>query len=205
MSHKFVIAVDIDDVIADSTESLRRLVNKRLGVNLTKEDYKVPGDYRKYYEHVWSQYNLTDKIKYVDLEDEMIISQSHVPLMAGAEEAVHELGKISRIIFITARHVSWEQATREWFKDVLAHDDIELYFSEGMRNTGAMTKGQLCRQLGADWLIDDNPRHLLTAWKEGIRTILFGDYGWHHAVDTPDTTVRCKDWRQVMEYFQHGF
>jgi len=204
MSHKPVIAIDIDDVIADSTESLRRLVNKRLGVNLTKEDYRIPGNYRKYYEHVWNQHDLVDKIKYADLEDEMVISQSHVPVMAGAEKVVRELQKRYHVIFITARHVSWEGATREWFKNVLAHDDVELYFSEGMRNIGAMTKGQLCKQLGADWLIDDNPKHLLTAQEERVGAILFGDYGWHYVGDMPLTITRCKDWHEVMEYFKYG-
>lgn len=202
MSPRPVIAIDIDDTIADSTESLRRLVNRRWGVSLTKEDYRIPGNYRKYYEYVWSHHGLADKISYAELEEEMVIDQSHVTLMAGVEEAIHELQKTANLIFITARHVSWEQATREWFRNVLAHDDIELYFSEGMSNVGARTKGELCKQLGATWLIDDNPTHLLTATEENIRAVLFGEYGWH--IGELQGMAKCKDWSQVVEYFKYG-
>ncbi len=202
MSSRPVIAIDIDDTIADSTESLRQLVNRRWNVHLTKDDYRIPGNYRKYYEQVWARHGLVDKVKYADLEDEMVIDQSHVPLMEGAEEAIGELKKIAHVIFITARHVSWEAATRKWFSDVLAHNDIELYFSEGMSNTGAMTKGQLCKEFGASWLIDDNPSHCLTAIDEGVNTILFGEYGWHIG-DGLQKMVKCKSWPDVTEYFRY--
>jgi 5'(3')-deoxyribonucleotidase len=195
---KRTIAIDIDDVIADSTESLRLLVNKRWGMNLTKEDYRIPGNYRRYYEHVWQQHGLADKVHYAELEDEMVIDQSHVPIMNGAKDSIHELGKTFRIVFITARNTSWESATREWFRIMFAHENIELYFSEGMSNVGALTKGQLCKKLKADWLIDDNPGHCLTAITEGVKTILFGEYGWH----TSDLggMVRCRNWLEVVEY-----
>lgn len=196
-----VIAIDIDDVIADSTESLRHLVNKRWDVSLTKEDYRIPGSYRKYYEQVWTRHDLADKINYADLEDEMVISQDHVPLMEGAAEAIQELKKSAHVIFITARHVSWERATREWFKNVLAHENIDLHFSEGMSNVGAMTKGELCKKFGATWLIDDNPTHCFTALDEGVKTILFGDYGWH--VGDLTGMRRCKNWREVAEHFKY--
>ena len=202
---KPIIAIDIDDVTADSTESLRQLVNERWQVNLSKDDYKIPGTYRDYYAEVWARHGLADKIDYADLEEEMAVDQSHVPVMRGAEDAIHALSKVFHVIFITARDVSWESATRVWFKDKFAHDDIELYFSEGMSNIGAMTKGQLCKQFGAELLIDDNPSHCLSAINEGVKTILFGNYGWH-VVDL-EGAVQCKNWKEVQEYLlvDHGY
>ena len=50
---KPIIAVDIDDVLADSTDALRRVINERLGVNLTPEDYLIKEDYWDHYEEVW--------------------------------------------------------------------------------------------------------------------------------------------------------
>lgn len=199
MNPKKTIAIDIDDVIADSTESLRRLVNERWAVNLTKEDYRIPGAYRKYYEKVWEQHGIADKINFADLEAEMVLDQSHVPIMEGADVAVRELMQKHKVIFITARHASWDKATRVWLKQLLEHDNVDIHFSEGIRNTNAQTKGQLCKRFGAEWLIDDNPSHCRTALEEGVNTILFGDYGWH--INEPDGVVRCKTWREVMGYF----
>lgn len=39
---KLSIAIDIDDVLADSTEAIRSFANQRTGIALTSEDYKNP-------------------------------------------------------------------------------------------------------------------------------------------------------------------
>jgi hypothetical protein len=62
-----------------------------------------------------------------------------------------------------------------------------------------MTKGQICKKLGASYLIDDNVGHCEKAIEEGVSAVLFGEYGWHG--DAPDKLVRCKDWPAVLEYF----
>jgi 5'(3')-deoxyribonucleotidase len=189
---KKTIAIDIDDVTADSTESLRLLVNERVGANLTKEHYRVPSsNHGGYYEHVWETNGLSDKVNFAAYNAEMETDQMHVPLMQGAREAIDTLKKDFRVVFITARHPSWERATRHWFKEKFG-DDIELHLAEGYNNGQTKTKGQLCKELGAEWLIDDVPSNCKTAIDEGIKTILFGEYGWH--VDIPEGVIRCKTW-----------
>ncbi len=192
------IALDIDDVTADSTESLRLLVNQRLGVNLTRDDYLVSSGHADYYEYVWEKNGLKD-VNYAAFEAEMEIDQSHVPLMRGVKEAIVELSELYDVVFITARDVAWEKATREWFNRHF-EKDVELYFSEGYQNKG-MTKGQICKQVGAQWLIDDVPNHCRGALREGIGAILFGTYGWHD--DVPEGVVRCKDWSEVLKVLLH--
>lgn len=188
------IALDIDDVTADSTESLRLLVNERLGVNLSRENYMVSSGHADYYEYVWRLNGIKD-INYAAFEAEMEHDQSHVPLMAGVKEAIAELGEHYDIVFITARDVAWEKATRVWFASHF-DNDIELYFSEGYRNRG-MSKGKICKELGAQWLIDDVPNHCQSAIDEGVGAILFGDYGWHG--NAPEGIVRCEDWKSVLK------
>ncbi len=190
------IAIDIDDVTADSTESLRLLINARLGVNLSREAYRVPSGRADYYKYVWQSNGLGD-IDYTALEAEMEVDQSHVPLMQGVKDAITLLSKDYDVVFVTARDVSWEKATRQWFMHHF-DGDIELYFSEGYRNKG-MTKGQICKEIGATWLIDDVPKHCESALKEGLRAILFGDYGWHG--DPPEGVIRCADWKAVQKVF----
>ena len=43
--------------------------------------------------------------------------------------------------------------------------DIELYFSEAGIETSSMTKGQICKEIGATWFIDDVPKHCESALK----------------------------------------
>lgn len=196
---KSKISIDIDDVIADSTEALRLLVNERTGASLTKDDYhEVGGEYWSYYERVWKTHGIHDQVSFKHLSMEMAADQSHVPLLPGAESAIRQLAERFHVVFITARDKSWEVATRRWFHERFSHDDVELYFCESHKDTRAKTKGQLCKELGVVLHIDDNEAHCQTVTKEGIRAILFGHYGWHSG--TAKDAVTCADWTAVMEY-----
>lgn len=192
-----IIAIDIDDVLADSTESLRLSVNSKHGVDLTKQHYRIPGPHKKYYERVWEANGIGDKAVYDDFDAEMILDQSHVAIVDGADAAIKRLKEKYDVILITARPDSWGKATRGWFKKNFG-GDIELYFSQGYFNETGKTKGQLCKEFGAEWLIDDVPDNCQTALDEGVGAILFGEYGWHENI--PDNLVQCKTWDEAVEF-----
>ena len=60
------------------------------------------------------------------------------------------------------------------------------------------SKGDVCRALRADVLIDDNFRHLVSARDCGVGGLLwFGDYPWQTEDLGDMPTVRCRDWREV--------
>ena len=89
---KKIIAVDIDDVIADSTEAYRLMINKRMSVNLKPEHYMVQGPYWQYSEQVWSSNGLdVTKIPLEELEGQMISDQSHILPKDGAQKALAQL------------------------------------------------------------------------------------------------------------------
>jgi hypothetical protein len=52
------LAIDIDDVLANSTDALRLFVNLKRGVDLTEEHYKIEAEYWGYYESVWAQHGI---------------------------------------------------------------------------------------------------------------------------------------------------
>lgn len=196
---KPIIAIDIDDVLAQGTESLRQEVNRRLGVNLLPEHYQIPGPYWQYYETVWEQHGLADRISMEELNPQMVKDQSHVLVFEEAKDVLKKLSEKYRLFVVTARNVEWETATRRWlsshFPDVFA----DIYFAGD--HGGNQTKGELCVEIGAEWLIDDNVGHAQTALEQGIKVVLFGDYGWHKNIEIHEDIVRCKDWPAVLEYF----
>ena len=194
------IAIDIDDVIAESTEALRLVVNEQTGKALTIEDYRVPGDYWGYYESVWRQHEID--LDFVNIRDDMSASQTHVGLVAGAEYAIHHLLERFDVVLVTSRDVSWENATRRWIESHFQDKLPEVHFAKGRGTKSELTKGQLCKELGASWLVDDNPEHCQSAIDEGIVAILFGEYGWNQGHS--DGAVRCLDWPSVLEYFNEG-
>lgn len=195
---KPIIAIDIDDTIADSTEALRRRVNDRFGVDLALNDYRIKADYWGYYESVWSLHGLADRARHDDFAAEMVEDQSHVPLLPGALFAINILSKKYTIVLITARDKSWEDATKRWLSEQLRDTDVKIYFTTSHIDASGKTKGEICKLIGASVLIDDNPEHCVSAHKAGVETILFGNYGWHYKV--PAYLVNCRDWQAVLAH-----
>lgn len=193
---KQIIAIDIDDTIAESTETLRKQVNQRLGVDLTSEDYAVEGEYWGYYERVWAMHDLQD-VRYKDMISEMAVDQSYVPLLPSAQYAIDTLSDTYDIVLITSRDAQWESATRRWLKQHFPGKEIDLYFTDSHRDASKMSKGQLCQQLGAYLLIDDNVEHCESALACGVDAILFGHYGWNRA---NSELRRCQGWPDVLEF-----
>ena len=60
-------------------------------------------------------------------------------------------------------------------------------------------KGDVCRQLGVDILIDDYLEHALAAAECGIEVLLFGDYPWNRADGLPICVRRVRDWSHVAD------
>lgn len=198
MAVRQTIAIDIDDTIADSTEALRIDINKRAGVNIPAEAYRVPGQYWGYYERVWQTHGVADRVNFQEHLEDMAIDQSLVPLLPGAAFAITQLAKRYDILLITSRDKRWEQATRAWFRTHFGDFDVKLYFTNSHRDASELSKGQLCKQLGATLLIDDSVDHCNGALAEGVSAILFGTYGWHAADETE--AIKCRDWPAVLEY-----
>ena len=194
-----IIAVDIDDVLANSTDSLRREVNKRLGVDLQPEHYRVPGEYWAYYERVWQAHGLGGQITMDELDPQMKADQSHVFPHDNAYDVLQELSKRFKLVVVTSRNQLWEKATAVWLERHFPGVFSDLLFAGRHDVERPQTKGEMCREVGASWLIDDNIGHCQTALDAGVKVVLFGSYGWH--LNVPDTMVRCSDWHAVKEYF----
>jgi 5'(3')-deoxyribonucleotidase len=198
---KKIIAIDIDDVIADSTDALRLVVNERLGVDLQVEHYRIPGKYWGYYEQVWIQHNIADKLSMEELDREFIVQdQSHIMPKTGAIETLRRLNESYDIVLVTARDQRAEVVTRRWLNQHLPSIYKDLHIIGNYKTTAKpRSKGQVCRDIGASWLIDDNPQHCLSAIEYGVDGLLFGEYGWHHGA--PDHLIVCKDWTAIEDYF----
>lgn len=198
---KTLVSVDIDDVIADSTEHLRQVVNARTGHNLSKEQYKVRGEYWGYYERVWKQAGIDHLINFGALNDEMVEDQSHVMEMDQAHAVLSELKDRYDFVLITARDESWKQATLAWLDERFSGIFDGLYFTGNRHSDSYKNKGELCASLGVSIHIDDNVQHCQSVIDQGVEAILFGEYGWHDGI--PDGQVHCRTWHDVKKYLEH--
>jgi 5'(3')-deoxyribonucleotidase len=196
---KPIVAIDVDDVLAHSIEAFRLKINQKAGVNLTAEHYLVPGEYHKYLDRVLA----ANGVDYDGLKDELFADmsrdQSHIQPHPGAAEILHRLSRHYDFVVITARDLEWQEQTSVWMKKHFPNTFKEIHFAGNRHDPAKKTKGDMCLEAGATYLIDDNPEHALDASAKGVKVVLFGSYGWH--TNVPEDMVRCRTWQEVEAYF----
>jgi 5'(3')-deoxyribonucleotidase len=195
------IAIDIDDVLANSTDALRLFVNLRRGVDLTEEHYKIEAQYWRYYESVWQQHGIDPADLMNDFHAGMNVDQSDIRPINGAAEGVKKLSYKYNLVPMTSRPEVMKSETINWldihFEPVFTEEPVFIGFGPDAKRT----KGEVCAEIGASRLIDDNVEHCKTALAKGVGAILFGNYGWHQQM--PKELIRCRNWQEVLEYFEH--
>ena len=199
---KPVIAIDIDDVLADYAQGFIDFTNRHWGTNLTVDDYD------EHWINVWK----------VDIEEvrrraEKIHDLSLVKNLTHNPSAGPVLDRLSqrfKLIVVTSRRIQNREDTLAWMKQhypMIASEEITFngFFDTITDQSIHMTKGKIASDLGAAYLIDDQPKHCLSAAEHGVEALLFGDYGWNQLDDIPQGVTRVKDWAAVEAYFSGSF
>lgn len=195
-----MIAVDCDDVIANLNGAVRLFVNETFGHNHTAEDYRVTGEYKRYWSRIWGTPE-GEKSEYLTRFTELGQARNLEPL-PGALETLRALKQDFRLALVTARSEADVEATHYWLEkhapDIFDHVTFMHLWDKG---DDKATKAAICLELGAQYLIDDNYDHCQLAAEAGIGALLFGDYGWNRAQELTPGMVRVLDWRAVKDYF----
>lgn len=192
-----IIAIDIDDVVANSLDAVRLWAAELTGVELAREQYHTDDKYWSYYDAIWQRHGIGDQIVFNDYLIKLETDQSHVAVQEGAKEVITALKQRFDIIFLTSRPVSQHDMTRQWL-DERIDASIPLYMaSNPVLDAAARSKGEMCHELGVSLLIDDNIDHCTNALEYDVDAIVFGDYGWNE--NTPDHMKRCRTWHEVGE------
>lgn len=195
---KPVIAVDIDDVIAAHAPAFIEYSNQKFGTNLTIEDNQ------DHWGEVWKVDHDEVEKRAVEYHESGYIASYGV--IDGALETLKQLRERFNLVILTTRRNSINQLTKDWidkyYPDIF--DDIIFagFFDTPTKDSINMTKAELAKQIGAAYLIDDQPKHCKSASDIGIKTILFGDYPWNRNQDLSPNIARVKDWAGVLEFFQ---
>lgn len=196
------IAVDIDDVLAANAENFAKFSNKRWGTNLKADDYS------EHWAEMWGiSYEEESKRR-----DEIIKAKLFVkhPFFNETKPALRKLAKNYKLVVVSSRGPRIRKDTIDWltkeYKDIFSAihfariwDDMEKHTLEKLE----FTKAEMLKQIDADYLIDDQPKHCIAAAEAGITSLLFGDYKWNRDTKLVENMVRVKNWKEVLEYFTH--
>ncbi len=188
-----IIAVDLDDVLADSLTSFIEFYNKYYDKSLKYKDFTA--------------YTLNE-IKGISREEENKILEhfdeseyfDNIKPIKGAVEAVEELSKKHEIIIITSRTRDKEEKTKNWVRRFLKGIK-RIYFIRQNYHEKPKTKVEICKEINANLLIEDNLTYAENCAKNGIKVLLF-DYPWNQAENLPPLIKRVKSWIQISKILE---
>lgn len=203
MARSSVIAIDIDDVLSASAEGFAVYSNKRWGHTLTTDDYQEE------WAKVWG----------IPLSETLTrAAEFHGSGVVGDyrhfEDALPVLKKLTKnynLILVTSRRKVLQAETSSWleryfkgiFKDVhyVGMWDQQRHLVDDVQTSIRATKTQICKEIGASYLIDDQLKHCLDAANAGMTALLFGNYRWNRRDVLPARVIRAGNWQAVEEYF----
>jgi uncharacterized HAD superfamily protein len=192
-----IIAVDIDDVLADNAQGLIEFSNERWGTDLSVEDYT------EHWAQMWQIDNTETETRANELHESGAIGKyrhndSALPVL-------RDLAQRFRLVIITSRRLQVEKETRAWIADHYPDIFSEIHFA-GIWDTiddgsHLRTKAGICQSLGVNYLIDDQLKHCAAAAERGIQSLLFGNYSWNQSDVLPNNVVRVNDWNGIQRHF----
>lgn len=195
---KPVIAIDIDDVIAANALGFVEYSNKKYGTHLTTDDYQ------EHWGEMWKTEHEETERRATEYHQSGHIAT--YGMIEGASDALKQLKKRFKLIVITTRRNSINKLTKEWIDRYYPNifDDIIFsgFFDSPTKESINMTKGDLAKGVGADYLIDDQLKHVRSAAEIGIKGLLFGEYLWNKTDLLPENVVRVKSWNEILKYFE---
>lgn len=202
------VAVDVDEVLGRFVYSLNAFCLETYGM-----EYGV-GDYHEYdFAKVWkcSQEESNRKVHEFFTSEHF---RGGIEVIPGSYESLCRLQKQCDLMVVTSRQHVIEQHTMEWLQQHFPGIFDAVHFGNHFALEGtSRKKSEICREIGAHVLIDDNPWYALECAMAGIQVLLYDwnlSYPWSKTDGgegpVHENITRVKDWTQVeqaLAVFEH--
>ncbi len=185
------LAVDCDEVLAGLLDKLIIFHNDRYGTSLLKKDFlsytfrdTIGGtfeeEHKKFTEFLHSHY---------------FASVQPIPNSAETLRNLKRNGFEMEIV--TARPPEIINSTLEWVKLHYRGIFSNVHFARNPKlATNGKTKGEICLDIGADYMIEDGPEYALDVASKGINVLLY-DNPWNRNNTFLDNVKRVSSWKDI--------
>lgn len=190
MSKRLTVAVDCDDVLIESAVPMVQYYNQRYGTNLALGEY-----YESHDKADWGtddQYEIGRRLNsYLDTPEHMQLGPVQETI-----EVLQRLRYEFDLHIVTGRPSHAQAATLAWLEHHLPDVFQKVVFVDIF--TGGRSKGEVCYELGAHFLVDDLVRHCESVASVGMQALLFGDLPWNkdYVASAPNIR-RVANWTEV--------
>ena len=116
-------------------------------------------------------------------------------------QVLNKLSSKYHLAVVSARFASTASETQAWIDHYFPNifDDVILGVSDPMADKRPQRKADLCLEMGAKTLIDDQLVHALECNDLGIDAILFGNLAHNQSKQLPSRVIRVEDWKAIGE------
>ena len=185
-----LIAIDVDGVLANFIPSIADFHNYSYGTNLKKDDFFSLNLHK-----VWGGTREED-IKKVDEYGESVYLDRLKPVNKSIE-CINKLKEKNKLIIITSRPDKIYEKTKDWIDKYFSGAFLKIYFAYNYeRMNPSPKKEDICFELGADFIIEDNLNHAIDCAEKGIKSILI-DQPWNQSDELRKNIIRVKDWSEI--------
>ncbi|KAL4419874.1 hypothetical protein ABPG75_006972 [Micractinium tetrahymenae] len=193
------VAVDVDEVLGRFLHSLNKFCLEEYGMQYDVSDYHVY-DFAK----IWrcAQDESNHKVHEFFKSHHFAAGIETIP---GAYDSLLRLRAACDLMVVTSRQHCIQEPTLEWLEEHFPEVFTEVHFGNHFALEGqSRKKSEICKAIGAEVLIDDNPAYAQECAAAGIHVLL---YDWQHAypwcktADGPchDRITRVRDWCEVEQ------
>ncbi|KAI7843161.1 hypothetical protein COHA_003145 [Chlorella ohadii] len=128
-----------------------------------------------------------------------------IEAIPGAYDSLARLRGGCNLMVVTSRQHCIQEPTLEWLERHFPQIFSEVHFGNHFALEGASRKkSEICRAIGAEVLIDDNPSYAVECAQAGIHVLLYDwdhGYPWSKTADGPvhPRITRVRDWMEVEQ------
>lgn len=193
------MAVDVDEVLGRFLHSLNKFCLEEYGMQYDVSDYHCY-DFAK----IWrcAQDESNHKVHEFFKSHHFAAGIEAIP---GAYESLLRLRAGCDLMVVTSRQHCIQEPTREWLEQHFPEVFSDVHFGNHFALEGqSRKKSDICRAIGAEVLIDDNPAYARECAEAGIHVLLYDwehGYPWSKTPDGPahDRITRVRDWCEVEQ------
>ena len=190
---KEIIAIDIDDTVAETVQVFIEWFNKKNNTNFSYNEMNK-GNYNLSYLKIKEE-NLEQTFEAFHKSKEY---ESIKPIK-GAVKSLSKLKEKYELIAITARPENWAEKTEKFINLHFPSLFSKIYYTTIMERKVRIKKSDICKKIGAKIIIEDSYNNGIECALEGIKSILI-DMPWNRKEDySHDNIEYTKNWEEIEE------
>lgn len=188
-----LIAVDIDDVLADTRRQFLYYLIENMGISIRWEDLTT------YHLEKVLLCEETAVLNWLQVFEASSLYRS-LPLLPNAAESVLRLSSKHTFCAVTARHQGQSEATNIFLNTYFPNIITEVhYLYSSFGEKAYPSKMEICKEINADILIEDQFEHARECVDVGLPVLLFST-PWNRFVEEHSLLKRVDNWEDIVNY-----